>query len=250
MTRQQVARADRRLGVRLAVALVATFGVGVPVTLLALLVRAKWGPLIRLDTAVANRLHEVALRNDWFVGLLKLASIVFDPLVLRSLATGLAFWLLATHRRRLAAWTLVTAWGSALLSIGLKAVVGRARPDLVDAVATASGRSFPSGHALGSVVGCGVLLLVLSPLLSRAWTVVAQAAALLIVLLVGFSRVGLGVHYLSDVIAGWVVGAGWLAVTAAVFEAWRRDVGLPPTPVADLEAEPEIGSGVPEPGDG
>jgi membrane-associated phospholipid phosphatase len=117
----------------------------------------------------------------------------------------------------------------------------------VQAVATAPGRSFPSGHALNSLVGCGVLLLVLSPLLASVWRRVARAAAGLIVLLVGFARVGLGVHYLTDVVAGWTIGAAWLLVTAAIFEAWRRDVGLRPVPVHELEAEPEIAEGVPEP---
>jgi len=239
-------RADQNLGLRLLVALVATFGVGVPVTLLALLLRAKWGPLIRLDTSVANALHSLAVRDHWLVSVLKVASTVFDPTVFRVVVTGLAVWLLVIGRRRLALWTLITIWGAALLGWGLKVVVNRARPDLVDAVATAPGRSFPSGHALNSVVGCGVLLLVLSPLLSRAWRLVARVAAVLVVLLVGFARVGLGVHYLTDVVAGWTIGAAWLAVTAAVFEAWRRDVGLRPA-VHELEAEPEIAEGVPEP---
>jgi len=56
------------------------------------------------------------------------------------------------------------------------------------------------------------------------------------------------VHYLTDVVAGWVLGIAWLAVTAVVFEAWRRDVGLPPSPAT--EAEPELAEGVPEPGVG
>jgi len=243
-----VRRADRRLGLRLGLALVATFGLGLLFVLLALLVRARWNPLIRLDTTVADSLHAYALRNDWLVTALEVVSHVFDPLVFRLVATGLAVWLLTAGRSRLAAWTLVTTWGSALLGAGLKLVVGRARPDLVDAVSTAPGRSFPSGHALGSVVGCGVLLLLLGPLLSRAWRVLAWVAGGVIVLLVGFARVGLGVHYLTDVVAGWVLGIAWLAVTAVVFEAWRRDVGLPPSPAT--EAEPELAEGVPEPGVG
>jgi membrane-associated phospholipid phosphatase len=69
--------------------------------------------------------------------------------------------------------------------------------------------------------------------------------AVLAVLTVCFARVGLGVHYLSDVSAGVLIGVAWLAVTSAVFEWWRRDVGLPPAPVT--EAEPEVAEGVPEP---
>lgn len=240
-----VQRADRRLGLRLGLALLAAFGLGLPFLLLALLVRARWEPLIRLDTTVADSLHAYALRNDWLVTALEVVSNVFDPLVFRAVATGLAVWLLAAGRRRLAVWVLVTTWGAALLGIGLKLVVGRARPDLVDAVSSAPGRSFPSGHALGAMVGCGVLLLLLGALLPRVWRTVAWVAGGLVVALVGFARVGLGVHYLTDVVAGWVLGIGWLTVTAAVFEAWRREVGLPPSPAA--EVEPELAEGVPEP---
>ncbi|HVE30718.1 MAG TPA: phosphatase PAP2 family protein, partial [Mycobacteriales bacterium] len=122
------------------------------------------------------------------------------------------------------------------------------RPDLVDAVATAPGRSFPSGHALTSTVGCAVLLLLVTPLLRRRRRVVAIAAAILIPLVVAFARVGLGVHYLSDVVAGELLGLGWVVLTASAFEAWRRDVGLPPA--APTEAEPELGGNVPEPSSG
>jgi undecaprenyl-diphosphatase len=240
-----VERADRRLGLRLALGLVATFGLGVPFVLLALLVRARWDPLIGLDTSVAEGMHEVALRNDWLVDTLVVLSDVFDPLVFRVVTTLIAVWLLWVGRRRLATWALVTIWGAALLGLGLKLVVGRARPDLVDAVATAPGRSFPSGHALSSAVGCGVLLLLVMPLLAGAWRAVAVAMAILVPAAVAFARVGLGVHYLSDVTAGIVIGLAWLSVTSAIFEWWRRDVGLPPAPAT--EAEPELGEGVPEP---
>jgi membrane-associated phospholipid phosphatase len=240
-----VERADRRLGLRLALGLVATFGLGVPFALLALLIRARWDPLVRLDTSVADGLHRVALRNEWLVDTLKVVSTVFDPMVFRVVLTLVALWLLRIGRRRLAAWTLVTVWGAALLGWALKIVVARARPDLVEAVATAPGRSFPSGHALGSAVGCGVLLLLAMPLLAGAWRAVGVAVAVLIPVAVAFARVGLGVHYLTDVTAGLVLGVAWLTVTSAVFEWWRRDVGLPPAPVT--EAEPEVAEGVPEP---
>lgn len=241
-----VQRADRTLGLRLLLALAATIGLGVPVTLLAFLVRAKWDPLIRLDLSVATGLHGVAVRDPWFVGALQDVSLVGGPWVLRPIVTVVALWLLVRERRiRLALWVLLTLWGGALLGVVLKSAVGRARPELVDPVAHEGGRSFPSGHALGATVACGLLVLVLAPLLPRRWRPVARAVAVLAVLAVCFARVGLGVHYLSDVTAGVVIGVAWLAVTSAVFEWWRRDVGLPPAPVT--EAEPELGEGVPEP---
>jgi membrane-associated phospholipid phosphatase len=238
-------RADRRLALRLALGLAATFGLGVPFVLLALLVRARWDPLIRLDTTIATQLHAVALDHPALVFLLKGISRVFDPITFRVVATAAAAVLLWKRRRRLAAWTLVTIWGAALIGLLLKVVVGRARPDLVDAVASAPGRSFPSGHALTSTVGAAVLLLLVTPLLSRPWRRVAIGVAVAIPLVVGFARIGLGVHYFSDVVAGEILGLAWVIVTAAVFEAWRRDVGLPPS--APTEAEPELSEDVPEP---
>lgn len=237
--------ADRRLVIRLAIAAVAAFGLGLPFLLLAVLVRGRWDPLLRLDLAVARELNELARSSGALVRALDVVAVVFDPNVFRVAAVGIAVWLFVRHSPRLAVWTLVTSLVGALLGVLLKVVVGRARPALDDPVAHAGGLSFPSGHALGSVVGCGVLLLVLTPLLSAAWRRVAWTAAVLIVLLVGFDRIALGVHYLSDVVAGWVIGVCWVALTAAVFEAWRRDVGLPPSPPS--EAEPEIAEGVPEP---
>jgi membrane-associated phospholipid phosphatase len=240
-----LARADRRLLLRLALGLAAVIVLGVPFLLLALLVRDNWSPLVRLDTSVADRMHVIALQNHWLVTLLKGISVVFDPIMFRVVTTVVAVLLFWRRRRRLAIWTLVTIWGAAVFGVLLKAVVGRARPDLVDAVATAPGRSFPSGHALTSTVGCAVLLLLVTPLLRRRWRAVAIAVAVLIPLVVAFARVGLGVHYLSDVIAGELLGLGWVVITAAAFQAWRRDVGLPPAP--PTEAEPELGAKVPEP---
>lgn len=240
-----VHQADRRLQLRLTLALVAAFVLGLPFLLLALLVRANWDPLIRLDTAVADGLHGYAVRHGWVVDLMQAVSFVVGPFVLRPLVTLLAVALLVRRRFRLAGWVLVTLWGGALLGVVLKLVVGRARPDLLDAVATEGGRSFPSGHALGATVACGLLALVLTAAVPRRWRAPIRAAAVLTVLAVCLARVTLGVHYLTDVTAGVVLGVCWLAITAAVFHAWRRDVGMPAGPAT--EVEPELGGGTPEP---
>jgi membrane-associated phospholipid phosphatase len=243
---------DRRLGRRLTLALIAVFALGVPFAVLLLLVRGKFAPLLDLDQDVATGLHRLALRHPPLVRTFNVLSTVFDPNVFRVIGTGLAVWLLVDHRPRLAGWTLVTTWGGALLGVVVKAAVARARPIFDVAVATAPGRSFPSGHALGSVVGCGVLLLVLLPLVgSRLGRWLCWAAAATIVLAVGFARVGLGVHYLTDVAGGWVLGLAWLAAATAAFQAWRRDLGAPPAEPVKHGLEPEIGEPeIGEPGSG
>jgi membrane-associated phospholipid phosphatase len=233
---------DSRYGLRLTVALVAAFLLGVPFLVLLLIVQRAWPPLLRLDRSVADHLHVAALHSRWLVTSLEWVSTVLSPTVFRVAASALALWLFIRRRTRLACWALATTWGAALLGVLLKDAVRRARPGFVDAVATAPGRSFPSGHALGSVVGCGVLLLVLLPMLARSVRRLAWLAAGLVVLAVGFARVALGVHYLSDVLAGWVLGLGWLAATAAAFQAWRQDVGAP-VPAVSEGLEPELATG-------
>ena len=71
--------------------------------------------------------------------------------------------------------------------------------------------SFPSGHAQNAVVAWGVLLLVFLPVLRGRWRVVAVIAAVAVVLAIGFARVALSVHFVSDVLAGYALGAAWLA---------------------------------------
>ena len=89
--------------------------------------------------------------------------------------------------------------------------------------------SFPSGHAQCASVAVSVLLLVLLPALRgrKGRLRLAVGAALARVIAVAFSRVGLGVHYVSDVLAGTVLGAAWVAAATALFSVSRRQRGKP-----------------------
>jgi undecaprenyl-diphosphatase len=107
-------------------------------------------------------------------------------------------------------------------------------------VATAPGPSFPSGHTLGVTVWVGVVLLVLLPLVPRRHRRTAVGIGVALVVVVGLTRIALGVHFLSDVLAGWLIGAAWLLVTATAFRAWRRADGLTVARPTDGLA-PEIG---------
>jgi membrane-associated phospholipid phosphatase len=235
--------ADRRYGVRLVLVAVAIAVLAVPFTGLLLLVRGRWAPLRELDQTVAERLNTVALDDDRFVTVLETASDVFDPWVFRVLAAVLALVLLVRRRPRLAAWVAVTMAGASLLGFGLKELVGRARPVLPEAVSSAPGLSFPSGHALNSFVGAAILLLVFSAWLRGPARVLAWVLAVAIVALTGFARMGLGVHFLSDVVGAWILGFGWVAAMVAVFETWRHEVGLRrTTPQEGLEPEAATGS--------
>ena len=202
--------------------------VSMPVALLFVLVRAQWEPLARLDVGVAAALHELALASPALVLLLQIVAVVLSPTSFQLTVAAVAVWLWRRGGRRLAAWAAVTVVTGGLASRGIKELVERARPALADPVATANGFSFPSGHAVGSFVGCAVLLLLLGPRLSRRRRHAATALAAGLVLLTGFDRVALGVHYVSDVLAGWSVGLAVLTGTSVAFDTWRERTAAGP----------------------
>ena len=169
---------------------------------------------------------------------------ILHPWVLRAVAAVIVGWLLWRRQRRLALWVAVTMIVAGILGDGLKTLVARARPHLPHPVATAPGASFPSGHALNSFVFFGIVVLLLLPVAHGVWRWVVWTAGIIAVLLVGFSRVGLGVHFVSDVVAGWLLGAGLLALTAAAFESWRRAQGRIPVHVVEEGVEPDEVSAV------
>lgn len=107
---------------------------------------------------------------------------------------------------------LVGAWQLARV---IKPLVGRARPDFQPVYEVASD-AFPSGHAAASAACFGALAYWAVLNLRRPWSVVAWAGAALIVALVGVTRVYLGVHWPTDVIAGWVLGAAWVLAVRRV----------------------------------
>jgi len=148
--------------------------------------------------------------------------------------------LLIRRRTRLAAYLVVTGVGALLLDPSLKTLVGRLRPVVDLPVSAAPGNSFPSGHALGSFVAYGALLLVFLPAVAPRWRKAVIALVAAIVVLVGCTRLALGVHFLSDVLAAWLLGAAWLGVTAYAFRLWRREVGSPVGPWEE-GLEPEAG---------
>jgi membrane-associated phospholipid phosphatase len=224
---------DARGGLRLTLAAVAALLLALPFTLLLLLVVDHWAPLQELDLRLDERLNSFAADHSGYVSFLKGVSFVGAPAVFQLVAMLVAGLLLWRRQPRLAAWLALSVLGGGLLSTVVKAAVGRERPLLPHPVAHAVSASFPSGHALGRLVGVGALLLVGLPSVRRSLRRPLVVLGVLVVLLIGFSRLGLGVHYLSDVLGGWVLGAGWLAATTAAFAAWRRDRGGRQRPLAE-----------------
>jgi len=228
-----------KLSLRLLLAALAIFLVLVPFTVLLALVDTKWGPLARLDDHTTRSVNGYVLRHRQFVHPLQATSYIFHAWVFRGAAVVLAAWAFWRGARRMALWAVVTITVAGLLDATVKAVVNRPRPKLPSPIAHFPGGSFPSGHAMTAVVGTAVIVLMILPLLSKVWRVVAWTLAALISLASGLCRVALGVHYISDVVAGWVLGAAIVLATVAAFETWRRDEGRPPVDPATEGIEPE-----------
>jgi undecaprenyl-diphosphatase len=144
------------------------------------------------------------------VGLGALALLIAVPLVIRG-------------HPRWATFLVVTAAGGWALNHGLKVLFARTRPDMADALWRSSSYAFPSGHAMGSVVVFGALLYLVMHA-APSWRVRSGAAALALCMIgaISLSRIYLGVHWFSDIVAGMSAGLIWLATTTAVHEVYRR----------------------------
>ena len=191
----------------------------VVVALLGYGVRTDFGPQLRLDGIVSDALyagdHRAVPLSDLLAvltapGLSWFRFIVFLPVLVLLL--------------RLRAWWTAAWLVTAVVLIGpltglLKIYFGRVRPDFADGGARYESLSFPSGHSSGIATLVTVALIMAWPLLAgraRHW---ALAAGVLLVLLVGLTRMWLGVHFLSDVVGGWALGVGWSLLTALLFGA-------------------------------
>jgi undecaprenyl-diphosphatase len=214
-----------RFSRRALVAFVAALVAAVAFVVVLALVASSFSGLIDLDRSTANRFHRFAVAHAAFTQAMKLVSDAGTSIAWWIILGLAACWLAYRRLPRLVAFVLVAGIGSSLLNNLIKLLVGRARPKLSDPVAIAAGKSFPSGHAQAAIVGYGILLVVFLPAIPPRWRRPVAALAAVMVLLIGFSRIALGVHYLSDVIGAYLIGFVWLLGMIAVFRAWRREAG-------------------------
>lgn len=201
--------------------------------LILALVAVQWEPLRSFDRAVIAEVNAWVSGRPLVVSTLHVLTDLGGSQAAWLLLPLATIWLLVRRAPATATYVAVTGIGLAVLNWGTKALVDRVRPVVDAPVADAPGMSFPSGHAMGSTVTYGVLLLVFLPAVPRRWRRPVITAVVLLVLVVGLTRVGLGVHYPSDVVAGWLFGLLWLAVSTASFRRWRRSEGLRQRPVEE-----------------
>ena len=229
---------EARFGLRLTLFGVALVLVAVPFSYLLFEV-IRDGPFTRFDETTANDLHARVVPHPELVELLHGISWLGKPLLLGVCIALGAVFVYRRGRQRLALFLAVTAIGGGLVDSAVKILVNRPRPVVETPLAHAFGKSFPSGHAMSSTVTYGALLLVFLPVVPRRWRPVAYAFVVLLVGSICMSRLLLGVHFVSDVVGGLVLGLAWLAGSAATFNIWRVERGRPKTDVATKGLEPE-----------
>ncbi|PSN19710.1 phosphatase PAP2 family protein [filamentous cyanobacterium CCP5] len=125
-------------------------------------------------------------------------------------------WLYWRRQWQMALLFFTTCLGGAVLSTGLKLFFGKARPQLWPQLITETTYSFPSGHALGSMVLYGLIAYLVALRFSQ-WARWIYSAAVILIGAIGFSRLYLGVHWPTDVLAGYSIGFLWLVVCTALF---------------------------------
>jgi undecaprenyl-diphosphatase len=177
------------------------------------------GPLTEVDRQIL--LFMVAHRADWLTSLAKAVSAIHQTVVVLA-ATALAAAVLAWRHHARSAPLLLAVPTGMLANDGLKHLFGRSRPVLEHPLVRLETLSFPSGHAIAGTLFYGALcLIVLAHVRQLSLRMAALAFALSMIALVAASRVYLGVHYLSDVLAGISFGVAWLALAVEALARWE-----------------------------
>lgn len=227
------------IGALLTVGLIVCAAALLVFAVLAVLTESGW--VQAMDEAVLLWMyeHSTPFLDSWALKLSTLGSSVVAVMIV---LVASAFLWIGRHR-----WTLAVLWsamlGSAVLSTTLKAAFARPRPMLWERT-HASEASFPSGHAMSAVVIYGTLAYLVARLESERWMrFLTFGVAGVAILIIGLTRLYLGVHYPSDVIAGYAVALAWATLCALAIEvavhvrARRRARGVPvsgdPAPASD-----------------
>jgi undecaprenyl-diphosphatase len=177
------------------------------------------GTTLAFDQAVLQSIN-AGSTNFWNTFMLTLTHLggVAGVVIL----TGLLVGALAYKRKyRPALFVALGVGGAALVNVILKLIFERARPDLWEQLVIETSFSFPSGHAMASaaLAFCVVILF-----WHTKYRLIASILAGLYMVIIGFSRLYLGVHYPTDVLAGWIVSGAWVVLVTTLFFGLPRRV--------------------------
>jgi len=190
-----------------------------------LAVRAGWQPLLDLDRSVSSVLVVPGRGTD--VDILRALTVAGLLLARCLVVVPLVVWFAVLRRWQMIGFLVLAGVGVSPLNGVLKLVFDRARP-VYDGTIEVGGLSFPSGHSSGAAALAALLVVVGWPVLAGAWRWVWVGLAALGTVVVGYTRIALGAHFLSDVVAGWSVGAAWVLVLAVLFQVWPGQPGALP----------------------
>ena len=175
--------------------------------LLTAAVSMRWNLLLEVDAAVARWAYDQAYGHEGFVDALRLVATA-GPTTARALLLLAALALALRAAWRLTIWVVVTVAAQGPLTAAVKNLVDRPRPSWDDPLARLGTFSFPSGHAAaGGMFAATAILLTVSALPRGRVRTLLCGVWVLVGLALGLDRIFLGVHYLSDVVAGWLLGA-------------------------------------------
>jgi undecaprenyl-diphosphatase len=184
-------------------------------------VRAKNATLEQTDA----RIHDWSIteRSPGATTFFTVMTIIGGPVSIAAIVAIVAAILAIRRRWRWLIYLAITAGGGGLLNLELKRYFARARPDVAEMLRRANGYSFPSGHAMGSAVAFGALAYLAFRAI-RSWPAKTAVMAFLYTLVaaIALSRVYLGVHWISDVLAGITAGTVWVTTTTVAYETLRR----------------------------
>lgn len=193
--------------------------VGLSVLLLALFAAiALDGGTRSFDEWLLRGLREtgnpaVPIGPAWFQELVRDVSALGSTGILTLVVMVVAGYLLVIGARQSAVFLVVAVSVGTLINRLLKLAIARPRPDVVPHATYVSNESFPSGHAANSAIVYLVLGMMLAGLVtSRAGKIYVIGVCVFVTTIVGLSRIYLGVHWPSDVIAGWMVGTIWALI--------------------------------------
>lgn len=185
-----------------------------------------WGLIGVLDEVIGSEFHEE--RGDVLTWFFILITRMGDAWFVALFTTLFSAWIWKSrNNKRLAIWYFLTvSVGAGGVNQLVKFVFRRPRPTHVEHLITQGGYSFPSGHAMGSIVTYGALLFLIIRA-TRAWlpAIVSSMVLLPLIALIGISRVYLGVHYPSDIIGGYSLGLAVLSLSIGLYSASLKNKG-------------------------
>ncbi|MGH3674835.1 MAG: phosphatase PAP2 family protein [Mycobacterium sp.] len=173
-----------------------------------------WHWLDAIDTFVLDGLHRYGVAHPGWVTFWDVFCTVAGPAAFRLLAVVLIVIALVHRNLRAALFLVITVELGGLLTEVAKSAANRPRPP--EALVYAWSTSFPSGHAIGVMIGVLALLTVVLPIVRRPLRGWLIALGAIVVVAIGIGRVVLNVHYVSDVVAGWALGYLYFAVCLLV----------------------------------